>query len=133
MPDVEEEDEPPKIHSAPKNKKRKEIGGQNNDKVGLGHLISPCIWTLGKCMSTKINVCVGDLSSLCAVHTEQLQSVCLQEAEWGDGMKECSCSCHEGSGELKLKKSKRRSCSHCSSKVRWSCWCGGCRFCHEPH
>uniref|UniRef100_A0A8C3L4D8 GON-4-like protein n=1 Tax=Chrysolophus pictus TaxID=9089 RepID=A0A8C3L4D8_CHRPC len=71
LPDVEEEDEPPKIHSAPKNKKRKEIGGQNNDK----------------------------------------------EAEWGDGMKECSCSCHEGSGELKLKKSKRRSCSHCSSKV----------------
>uniref|UniRef100_A0A8C2TU59 GON-4-like protein n=1 Tax=Coturnix japonica TaxID=93934 RepID=A0A8C2TU59_COTJA len=71
LPDVEEEDEPPKIHAAPKNKKRKEIGGQNNDK----------------------------------------------EAEWGDGMKECSCSCHEGSGELKLKKSKRRNCSHCSSKV----------------
>ncbi|POI34514.1 hypothetical protein CIB84_001734 [Bambusicola thoracicus] len=71
LPDVEEEDEPPKIHAAPRNKKRKEIGGQNNDK----------------------------------------------EAEWGDGMKECSCSCHEGSGELKLKKSKRRNCSHCSSKV----------------
>lgn len=36
LPDVEEEDEPPKIHSAPKNKKRKEMGGQNNDKVGNG-------------------------------------------------------------------------------------------------
>ncbi|OXB70918.1 UNVERIFIED_CONTAM: hypothetical protein H355_010744 [Colinus virginianus] len=33
LPDVEEEDEPPKIHAAPKNKKRKEIGGQHNDKV----------------------------------------------------------------------------------------------------
>ncbi|XP_074020541.1 LOW QUALITY PROTEIN: GON-4-like protein [Numenius arquata] len=71
LPDVEEEDEPPKMHTATKNKKRKEIGGQNNDK----------------------------------------------EVEWVDGMKECSCSCHEGSSDLKLKKSKRRSCSHCSSKV----------------
>ncbi|XP_014816798.1 PREDICTED: GON-4-like protein isoform X1 [Calidris pugnax] len=71
LPDVEEEDEPPKMHVATKNKKRKEIGGQNNDK----------------------------------------------EVEWVDGMKECSCSCHEGSSDLKLKKSKRRSCSHCSSKV----------------
>ncbi|XP_052651411.1 GON-4-like protein isoform X2 [Harpia harpyja] len=33
LPDVEEEDEPPKMHAASKNKKRKEIGGQNNDKV----------------------------------------------------------------------------------------------------
>uniref|UniRef100_A0A8D2NQM1 GON-4-like protein n=1 Tax=Zosterops lateralis melanops TaxID=1220523 RepID=A0A8D2NQM1_ZOSLA len=71
LPDVEEEDEPPKIHGATRNKKRKEIGGQHHDK----------------------------------------------EVEWVDGMKECSCSCHEGSSDLKLKKSKRRSCSHCSSKV----------------
>uniref|UniRef100_A0A663EPR8 GON-4-like protein n=1 Tax=Aquila chrysaetos chrysaetos TaxID=223781 RepID=A0A663EPR8_AQUCH len=71
LPDVEEEDEPPKMNAASKNKKRKEIGGQNNDK----------------------------------------------EVEWVDGTKECSCSCHEGSSDLKLKKSKRRTCSHCSSKV----------------
>ncbi|KAM8794443.1 GON-4-like protein [Eudromia elegans] len=71
LPDVEEEDEPPKMHTASKNKKRKEIGGQNTDK----------------------------------------------EVEWVDGMKDCSCSCHEGSSELKLKKSKRRTCGHCSSKV----------------
>ncbi|XP_061871993.1 GON-4-like protein isoform X2 [Colius striatus] len=71
LPDVEEEEEPPKMHTASRNKKRKEIGGQNNDK----------------------------------------------EVEWVDGMKECSCSCHEGSSDLKLKKTKRRSCSHCSSKV----------------
>ncbi|XP_015505578.1 GON-4-like protein isoform X1 [Parus major] len=72
LPDVEEEDEPPKIHGATRNKKRKEIGGQQQDK----------------------------------------------EVEWVDnGMKECSCSCHEGSSDLKLKKSKRRSCSHCGSKV----------------
>ncbi|XP_023797417.1 GON-4-like protein isoform X2 [Cyanistes caeruleus] len=72
LPDVEEEDEPPKIHGATRNKKRKEIGGQQHDK----------------------------------------------EVEWVDnGMKECSCSCHEGSSDLKLKKSKRRSCSHCGSKV----------------
>uniref|UniRef100_A0A8C3QQZ4 GON-4-like protein n=1 Tax=Cyanoderma ruficeps TaxID=181631 RepID=A0A8C3QQZ4_9PASS len=71
LPDVEEEDEPPKIHGATRNKKRKEIGGQHHDK----------------------------------------------EVEWVDGMKDCSCSCHEGSNDLKLKKSKRRSCSHCSSKV----------------
>ncbi|XP_038017763.1 GON-4-like protein isoform X2 [Motacilla alba alba] len=71
LPDVEEEDEPPKIHGATRNKKRKEIGGQHHDK----------------------------------------------EVEWVDGLKECSCSCHEGSSDLKLKKSKRRSCSHCGSKV----------------
>ncbi|XP_016159539.1 PREDICTED: GON-4-like protein [Ficedula albicollis] len=71
LPDVEEDDEPPKIHGANRNKKRKEIGGQQQDK----------------------------------------------ELEWVDGLKECSCSCHEGSGDLKLKKSKRRSCNHCSSKV----------------
>ncbi|XP_042641200.1 GON-4-like protein isoform X2 [Tyto alba] len=33
LPDVEEEDEPPKMHAASKNKKRKEVGGQSNDKV----------------------------------------------------------------------------------------------------
>ncbi|XP_066062812.1 GON-4-like protein isoform X2 [Chamaea fasciata] len=33
LPDVEEEDEPPKIHGATRNKKRKEIGGQHHDKV----------------------------------------------------------------------------------------------------
>uniref|UniRef100_A0A7M4E9B2 GON-4-like protein n=1 Tax=Crocodylus porosus TaxID=8502 RepID=A0A7M4E9B2_CROPO len=71
LPEVEEEDEAPKLHTTSKNRKRKEIGGQNNDK----------------------------------------------EMEWADGGKECSCSCHEGSSDLKLKKSKRRTCSHCNSKV----------------
>ncbi|CAN8206808.1 unnamed protein product [Coccothraustes coccothraustes] len=73
LPDVEEEDEPPKIHGGTRNKKRKEIGGQQHDK----------------------------------------------EVEWVEGLKECSCSCpcHEGSSDPKLKKSKRRSCSHCGSKV----------------
>ncbi|XP_036254035.1 GON-4-like protein isoform X2 [Molothrus ater] len=73
LPDVEEEDEPPKIHGATRNKKRKEIGGQHHDK----------------------------------------------EVDWVEGLKECSCSCscHEGSSDPKLKKSKRRSCSHCGSKV----------------
>ncbi|XP_065509875.1 GON-4-like protein [Caloenas nicobarica] len=71
LPDVEEEDEPPKMHAASRNKKRKEIGGQNNDK----------------------------------------------EVEWADGPKESSCSCHDGSGDLRLKKSKRRSCGHCGAKV----------------
>uniref|UniRef100_A0A8C3T5H5 GON-4-like protein n=1 Tax=Chelydra serpentina TaxID=8475 RepID=A0A8C3T5H5_CHESE len=71
LPDVEEEEETPKMHTASKNKKRKEIGGQNNDK----------------------------------------------EMEWVDGVKECSCSCHEGSSDPKLKKSKRRTCSHSSCKV----------------
>lgn len=33
LPDVEEEEEPPKIPTAPKNKRRKEIGAQNHDKV----------------------------------------------------------------------------------------------------
>nr|XP_013810031.1 PREDICTED: GON-4-like protein isoform X2 [Apteryx mantelli mantelli] len=40
-----------------------------------------------------------------------------KEVEWVDGMKECSCSCHEGNSDLKFKKSKRRTCGHCSSKV----------------
>ncbi|XP_073179263.1 GON-4-like protein isoform X2 [Lepidochelys kempii] len=71
LPDVEEEEETPKMQTASKNKKRKEIGGQNNDK----------------------------------------------EMEWVDGVKECLCSCHEGSSDPKLKKSKRRTCSHSSCKV----------------
>ncbi|KAF6074554.1 hypothetical protein HJG60_005749 [Phyllostomus discolor] len=40
-----------------------------------------------------------------------------EEAEWPDGVKDCACSCHEGGPDSKLKKSKRRNCSHCSSKV----------------
>ena len=56
LPDVEEEDEPPKMHAASKNKKRKEIGGQNNDKVGVGHLAGSHMWTLSKCMPMRINV-----------------------------------------------------------------------------
>ncbi|XP_012588779.1 PREDICTED: GON-4-like protein isoform X2 [Condylura cristata] len=71
LPDVEEEEEPPKIPTASKNKRRKEIGIQNHDK----------------------------------------------EAEWPDGAKDCACSCHEGGADSKLKKSKRRHCSHCSTKV----------------
>ncbi|KAL9823229.1 LOW QUALITY PROTEIN: GON-4-like protein [Geothlypis trichas] len=74
LPDVEEEEEPPKIHGASRNKKRKEIGGQqHHDK----------------------------------------------EVEWVEGLKECSCPCpcREPSSDPKLKKSKRRSCSHCGSKV----------------
>ncbi|XP_036129661.1 GON-4-like protein isoform X1 [Molossus molossus] len=71
LPDVEEEEEPPKIPTASKNKRRKEIGVQNHDK----------------------------------------------ETEWPDGVKDCACSCHEGGPDSKLKKSKRRNCSHCSSKV----------------
>lgn len=39
LPDVEEEDEPPKMHAASRNKKRKEMGGQSNDKVS---------WTLSR-------------------------------------------------------------------------------------
>ncbi|KAJ6656996.1 hypothetical protein lerEdw1_002997 [Lerista edwardsae] len=71
LPEVEEEDDPPKIHPSLRNKKRKELGSQNTDK----------------------------------------------DAEWAEGAKECCCSCHEGSGDPRLKRSKRRSCSHCSSKV----------------
>ncbi|XP_054995866.1 GON-4-like protein isoform X1 [Sorex araneus] len=71
LPDVDEEEEPPKIPTASKNKRRKEIGVQNPDK----------------------------------------------EAEWPDGAKDCICPCHEGGPDSKLKKSKRRNCSHCSSKA----------------
>ncbi|XP_042296935.1 GON-4-like protein [Sceloporus undulatus] len=71
LPEVEEEEEPPKIHTASKNKRRKELGIQNTDK----------------------------------------------ESEWPDGIKECFCSCHEGSSDLRMKRSKRRTCSHCISKA----------------
>uniref|UniRef100_A0A8D2J9P0 GON-4-like protein n=1 Tax=Varanus komodoensis TaxID=61221 RepID=A0A8D2J9P0_VARKO len=71
LPDVEEEEDPPKIHAASKNKRRKELGGQNADK----------------------------------------------EPEWGEAPKEGCCFCHEGGGDLRMKRSKRRNCSHCSSKV----------------
>ncbi|XP_048213509.1 GON-4-like protein isoform X3 [Perognathus longimembris pacificus] len=71
LPDVEEEEEPPKIPSTSKNKRRKEMGVQNHDK----------------------------------------------ETEWPDGAKDCSCACHEGGPDSKLKKNKRRNCGHCSSKV----------------
>ncbi|XP_010642142.1 GON-4-like protein isoform X2 [Fukomys damarensis] len=72
LPDVEEEEEPPKIPTASKNKRRKEVGAQNHDK----------------------------------------------ETEWPDGAKDCACSCHEGGPDSRLKKTKRRNCSHCSgSKV----------------
>ncbi|XP_033270522.1 GON-4-like protein isoform X8 [Orcinus orca] len=83
LPDVEEEEEPPKIPTASKNKRRKEIGVQNHDK----------------------------------------------EAEWPDGAKDCACCCHEGGPDSKMKKSKRRSCSHCSSKV---CDSKSCKS-KEPH
>ncbi|XP_076788833.1 GON-4-like protein isoform X4 [Arvicanthis niloticus] len=70
LPDVEEEEEPTKVSTASKSKRRKEIGVQHQDK----------------------------------------------ETEWPEAAKDCSCSCHEGGPESKLKKSKRRNC-HCSSKV----------------
>ncbi|XP_007435818.1 GON-4-like protein isoform X1 [Python bivittatus] len=71
LPDMEEDEDPPKIHAASKNKRRKELGSQNTDK----------------------------------------------EAEWPEGNKEWCSSCHENSGDLRLKRSKRRSCAHCCSKV----------------
>ncbi|XP_023390186.1 GON-4-like protein isoform X8 [Pteropus vampyrus] len=40
-----------------------------------------------------------------------------KEADWPDGAKDCACSCHEGGPDSKLKKNRRRNCSHCSSKV----------------
>uniref|UniRef100_A0A5F8GSN0 GON-4-like protein n=1 Tax=Monodelphis domestica TaxID=13616 RepID=A0A5F8GSN0_MONDO len=38
-----------------------------------------------------------------------------EETEWPDGPKDCVCSCHEGNPDPKLKKNRRRGCSHCSS------------------
>ncbi|XP_036019278.1 GON-4-like protein isoform X2 [Mus musculus] len=70
LPDVEEDEEPAKVSTASKSKRRKEIGVQHQDK----------------------------------------------DTEWPEAAKDCSCSCHEGGPESKLKKSKRRNC-HCSSKV----------------
>ncbi|XP_037681706.1 GON-4-like protein isoform X2 [Choloepus didactylus] len=83
LPDVEEEEEPPRIPAASKNKRKKEIGVQSHDK----------------------------------------------EAEWPDGAKECACACHEGGPDSKVKKSKRRNCSHCSIKV---CDSKSCKS-KEPH
>ncbi|XP_072493920.1 GON-4-like protein isoform X3 [Notamacropus eugenii] len=83
LPDVEEEEEHPKMSTASKNKRRKEMGGQNHDK----------------------------------------------ETEWPDGPKDCVCSCHEGNPDPKLKKNRRRGCSHCSSKV---CESKACKN-KEPH
>ncbi|KAM9006306.1 GON-4-like protein isoform X1 [Sarcophilus harrisii] len=83
LPDVEEEEEHPKMSTASKNKRRKEIGGQNHDK----------------------------------------------ETEWPDGPKDCVCSCHEGNPDPKLKKNRRRGCSHCSSKVCENKTCKN----KEPH
>ncbi|XP_015277661.1 PREDICTED: GON-4-like protein [Gekko japonicus] len=40
-----------------------------------------------------------------------------KEAEWAEGAKECSCTCHEGNGDARLKRSKRKGCSHCSNKA----------------
>ncbi|XP_077012514.1 GON-4-like protein isoform X2 [Tamandua tetradactyla] len=83
LPDVEEEEEPPKIPTTSRNKRKKEIGVQSHDK----------------------------------------------DTEWPDGTKDCACSCHEGGPESKLKKSKRRNCSHCSNKV---CDSKSCKS-KEPH
>ncbi|XP_007946657.1 GON-4-like protein [Orycteropus afer afer] len=52
-----------------------------------------------------------------------------KETEWPDGTKDCACSCHDGGPDSKLKKSKRRNCSHCSSKV---CDSKSCKN-KEPH
>ncbi|OXB53694.1 hypothetical protein ASZ78_014934 [Callipepla squamata] len=61
LPDVEEEDEPPKIHAAPKNKKRKEIGGQHNDKdqVAKAEVVDlvGCSTCLIICLHTDLQVC----------------------------------------------------------------------------
>ncbi|XP_074079373.1 GON-4-like protein isoform X3 [Macrotis lagotis] len=83
LPDVEEEEEHPKMTTASKAKRRKEIGSQNHDK----------------------------------------------ETEWPDGPKDCVCSCHEGNPDPKLKKTRRRGCSHCSSKVYESKACKN----KDPH
>nr|XP_033780143.1 GON-4-like protein isoform X3 [Geotrypetes seraphini] len=66
LPDMEEEEEPPKMHTSSKSKRRKET------------------------------------------HEKEL--------EWAEGVKECSCIRADGGTEQRVKKSKRRICSHCSSK-----------------
>lgn len=78
--------------------------------AGVAAPCPPC--SLCVCLSAGVFVCLS-----VSLSVSWSLSVCPQEVEWVDGMKECSCSCHEGSSDLKLKKSKRRSCSHCSSKV----------------
>lgn len=84
------------------------------------------------CFPCSLCVCLSaGVLSVC-----QLEYVCFQEVEWVDGMKECSCSCHEGSSDLKLKKSKKRSCNHCSSKVSGEAWSAQGEvespFCDDP-
>uniref|UniRef100_H2ZYA2 GON-4-like protein n=1 Tax=Latimeria chalumnae TaxID=7897 RepID=H2ZYA2_LATCH len=38
-----------------------------------------------------------------------------KDLDWPDGVRECICCCHDASGmDHKLKKSKKKSCSHCS-------------------
>ncbi|XP_068108683.1 GON-4-like protein isoform X2 [Hyperolius riggenbachi] len=39
-----------------------------------------------------------------------------KDLDWLDGGKDCPCSCHDGGSEQRLKRCKRRLCSHCSSK-----------------
>ncbi|XP_030042994.1 GON-4-like protein isoform X2 [Microcaecilia unicolor] len=67
LPDMEEEEEPAKMHTSSKSKRRKET------------------------------------------HEKEL--------EWAEGVKECSCTRADGGTEQRVKKSKRRICSHCSSKA----------------
>ncbi|KAL7978132.1 hypothetical protein Chor_005119 [Crotalus horridus] len=49
--------------------------------------------------------------------TDEADGRLQEEAEWLDGHKDWCGSCHEGSGDPRLKRSKRRSCAHCCSKV----------------
>lgn len=56
LPDVEEEEEPSKIPTASKSKRRKEMGAQNHDKVRLGVggnllLMKEALSFLGTCFS----------------------------------------------------------------------------------
>lgn len=87
--------------------------------LGVLQLPGPISPLLPGCVSCSLSVCLSVCQLQCLSVCLCVSSACLQELEWVDGMKECSCSCscHEGSSDLKLKKSKRRSCSHCSSKV----------------
>ncbi|XP_039107256.1 GON-4-like protein isoform X2 [Hyaena hyaena] len=52
-----------------------------------------------------------------------------KDAEWPDGARDCACSCPEGGPDPKLKKSRRRGCGRCSSRV-----CDGRSYkSKEPH
>ncbi|XP_077178867.1 GON-4-like protein isoform X2 [Paroedura picta] len=55
---------------------------------------------------------MGDFEEIC--WTEEKE---YEEAEGAEGAKECACSCHEGNGEVRLKRSKRKGCGHCSNKA----------------